>query len=458
MPLRRIVSCVLAACFGAPIAARATDYTYNPPSVNEYWFSGNFDLDGDVDATGEDLGANAITLTVAGIGGPDTLTWTYKYQLKVDGNGPGFRATSATQCDLDFLTVAASTPPGGATCDIRLWFLTPSGQKASKVWTWTDRTWSGTSLVIEANDILGRLDDLGCIGGFTIEVAMTSGSVSVSQMSLGWEAGSIAPCPAKGDAIFDTGPGQALLFDEDGQGQYTEGWSHWNAGALSDKPQSWQLQAFDLLCHSNIVKSFDLFYEEVPEAEFDTIHYRIWKQSDFSLVRQGSLAKVPGVDDPLTKGTDTLLHNYEIEPLTLARGNYWFTAFAEGEADAYFLWRHNALNGVSLTEADLPFGYHSSFFPAPGFVKFQISPLFLKPLDVQDPNHLYNTAFRLRGVEHPYADCELDGDLDVFDFLCFMNAWAQGKPYADCEKDDDFDSFDFTCFQNLYALRCPPLP
>ena len=52
-------------------------------------------------------------------------------------------------------------------------------------------------------------------------------------------------------------------------------------------------------------------------------------------------------------------------------------------------------------------------------------------------------------------DCEGDGDLDVFDFLCFQNLFALQDPYGDWEQDGDWDVFDFLAFQNSYALGCP---
>ncbi len=51
-------------------------------------------------------------------------------------------------------------------------------------------------------------------------------------------------------------------------------------------------------------------------------------------------------------------------------------------------------------------------------------------------------------------DCEQDGDLDVFDFLCFQNAFAANLPYADWEEDGDWDVFDFLAFQNSFAAGC----
>ena len=53
-----------------------------------------------------------------------------------------------------------------------------------------------------------------------------------------------------------------------------------------------------------------------------------------------------------------------------------------------------------------------------------------------------------------YADCEEDGDKDVFDFLCFQSRFAAQDPYADCEHDGDWDVFDFLCFQSAFAA-CP---
>ncbi len=53
-----------------------------------------------------------------------------------------------------------------------------------------------------------------------------------------------------------------------------------------------------------------------------------------------------------------------------------------------------------------------------------------------------------------YADCEGDGDLDIFDFLCFQGEYANQTAYADCEQDGDWDIFDFLCFQGAFANGC----
>lgn len=54
------------------------------------------------------------------------------------------------------------------------------------------------------------------------------------------------------------------------------------------------------------------------------------------------------------------------------------------------------------------------------------------------------------------ADCDGDFDQDIFDYLCFQDAWVNQMPHADTEGDGDWDIFDFLAFQSLYATSpCP---
>ncbi|MFG0284186.1 MAG: SBBP repeat-containing protein [Phycisphaerales bacterium JB039] len=53
------------------------------------------------------------------------------------------------------------------------------------------------------------------------------------------------------------------------------------------------------------------------------------------------------------------------------------------------------------------------------------------------------------------ADCDGDGELTFFDFLCFQNLFATGDPGADCDGDGALTFFDFLCFQNAFAAGCP---
>ncbi|MEQ9095632.1 MAG: GC-type dockerin domain-anchored protein [Phycisphaerales bacterium] len=52
------------------------------------------------------------------------------------------------------------------------------------------------------------------------------------------------------------------------------------------------------------------------------------------------------------------------------------------------------------------------------------------------------------------ADCDGDGDLTIFDFLCFQNAFAQGEASADCDGDGSVTMDDFACFQASFMAGC----
>ena len=59
-------------------------------------------------------------------------------------------------------------------------------------------------------------------------------------------------------------------------------------------------------------------------------------------------------------------------------------------------------------------------------------------------------------LEACYADCDPNGVLDIFDFLCFQNSFVLGEPYAcECDPDPACDIFDFLCFQNAFVAGCP---
>ena len=54
-----------------------------------------------------------------------------------------------------------------------------------------------------------------------------------------------------------------------------------------------------------------------------------------------------------------------------------------------------------------------------------------------------------------YPDCTGEGVLDIFDFICFQDAFVQGDPYADCTGEGVYDIFDFICFQDAFVVGCP---
>ncbi len=65
------------------------------------------------------------------------------------------------------------------------------------------------------------------------------------------------------------------------------------------------------------------------------------------------------------------------------------------------------------------------------------------------------------GCTFCYADCDKStgvGVLDIFDFLCFQDAFVRGDPYAcDCDITPApvCDIFDFLCFQDAFVAGCP---
>jgi hypothetical protein len=65
-------------------------------------------------------------------------------------------------------------------------------------------------------------------------------------------------------------------------------------------------------------------------------------------------------------------------------------------------------------------------------------------------------AFQLEGEQDGcYADCDGNGVLDFFDFLCFQNLFLAADPRGDCDRNGVFDFFDFLCFQNAFLVGCP---
>jgi glucose/arabinose dehydrogenase len=67
-------------------------------------------------------------------------------------------------------------------------------------------------------------------------------------------------------------------------------------------------------------------------------------------------------------------------------------------------------------------------------------------------DHADGEVFRI--VRGCTADCDNSGVLDLFDFLCFTNAFNAQQPYADCDRNAALDLFDFLCFVNQFNTGC----
>jgi hypothetical protein len=53
-----------------------------------------------------------------------------------------------------------------------------------------------------------------------------------------------------------------------------------------------------------------------------------------------------------------------------------------------------------------------------------------------------------------YVDCNVNSVLDIFDFLCFQDAFAEGLLHADCDGNSELDIMDFLCFQDAFVRGC----
>jgi alpha-tubulin suppressor-like RCC1 family protein len=54
-----------------------------------------------------------------------------------------------------------------------------------------------------------------------------------------------------------------------------------------------------------------------------------------------------------------------------------------------------------------------------------------------------------------YADCDANGELTTFDYLCFYSLVQANDISADCNEDTYVNSYDVTCFQALLTAGCP---
>ncbi len=71
-------------------------------------------------------------------------------------------------------------------------------------------------------------------------------------------------------------------------------------------------------------------------------------------------------------------------------------------------------------------------------------------------DHIQFGGVSPQGEPGCYADCTGDGILDLFDFLCFVNAFNAASPAANCDHDcaQKLDLFDFLCYTNAFNAGC----
>jgi 1,4-alpha-glucan branching enzyme len=99
----------------------------------------------------------------------------------------------------------------------------------------------------------------------------------------------------------------------------------------------------------------------------------------------------------------------------------------------------------------------SSEYGGSGFVSGDVDsePVGLNGFPQSGEFRIARASISIFQLDSCYADCDGSGLLDVFDFLCFQDAFVQGDPYADCDGSGALDVFDFLCFQDAFVLGCP---
>jgi hypothetical protein len=108
-------------------------------------------------------------------------------------------------------------------------------------------------------------------------------------------------------------------------------------------------------------------------------------------------------------------------------------------------------SGINVTfEADIAAGIDAS-----NVAWFEIKNVKISPASLVGSLSFVSGTATITRVVVCYADCDESGSLDLFDFLCFTNAFNGGEPYADCDGSGGLDLFDFLCFTNAFNAGCP---
>jgi hypothetical protein len=70
------------------------------------------------------------------------------------------------------------------------------------------------------------------------------------------------------------------------------------------------------------------------------------------------------------------------------------------------------------------------------------------------PYRLFSAEFQILADGDCYPDFDGSGELDLFDFLEFVNQFNAGADAADCDDDGELSFFDFLCFTNEFNEGC----
>jgi hypothetical protein len=125
-------------------------------------------------------------------------------------------------------------------------------------------------------------------------------------------------------------------------------------------------------------------------------------------------------------------HSFDFDPVTLKAGTiYWIGVSGNGwEPGQSSLKNPHPDDGFMAQFSGSNFSFHTSV----GDQMFQVRGTL--------------------GASSCYADCNGDGSVNIFDFLCFQGLVTTGSPEADCNGDGSVNIFDFLCFQGAVTQGC----
>ena len=164
-------------------------------------------------------------------------------------------------------------------------------------------------------------------------------------------------------------------------------------------------------------------------------------------------------------------------------------SYANGQAWRWFIWGDQASMPTNLTDwigdpGSLPVGpwtfYTSSGgghngptfggvldYWTPGGVGDSLTWQGTSTADLPDGELLFSTLAGTlgggiaanwepahRGGDKCLPDCNLDGELNTLDFLCFLNFFSNGDPEADYNNDGVINTLDFLAFLNDFNAGC----
>ena len=236
------------------------------------------------------------------------------------------------------------------------------------------------------------------------------------------------------NVLFDTGPPRTVLFN----GAST--WLGWSSGNVNaNQPQRWTAQPFTLEPGEWTITGIDhdYFWSGTPGTD---IGIRIWTRNGEDAPTEndevfiGSAPAVPLITNPRT-GAGTWfsrLRDLSIGPLS--GGDYYLSLYGinSGGGLVNAAWLTNAGDGIPKIHTNgRPYMWRSATYPSPGMEFYQLDLSVLAPNPGEDPDHLYNAAFTLRGEEgggctRDPCDMNCDDDINALDIEFFIGLLFDG--------------------------------